>query len=86
MVVWDSASMKIRIKDTTVTISEITNFPSRATPTQIVYPMNAQYFCSGSGWRNKYYGRQWKGRAQYFPVSCRQAFRFSVLLKVGPIT
>jgi hypothetical protein len=44
MVVWDSVSMKITIKDTAVVISEITNFEPKATPTQLVYAHEAYYY------------------------------------------
>jgi hypothetical protein len=44
MVVTDSVSMIVTIEDTTVTISEITNFPSTANPTQLVYTHEAYYF------------------------------------------
>jgi hypothetical protein len=44
MIVWDSVSMKVTIKDGAVTISEITNFESRAMPTQLVLTHEAWYF------------------------------------------
>lgn len=44
MVVWDSVSMKITVRDTVVVISEITNFESKATPAQLVYAHEAYYF------------------------------------------
>jgi hypothetical protein len=44
LIVWDSVSMKITIKDGAVTISEITNFESRATPTQLILSHEAWYF------------------------------------------
>ena len=44
MIVWDSVSMKVTIKDDAVTISEITNFESRSMPTQLILTHEAWYF------------------------------------------
>lgn len=44
MVVWDSVSLKVTVRGTTVTVSEITNFESRANPTKITGYDDATYF------------------------------------------
>lgn len=44
MIVWDSVSFKVKIKDGVATISEITNFESRAKPTQLLLAHEQWYF------------------------------------------
>jgi len=44
IIVWDSVSMKVTIRGETVTVSEITNFASKANPSQIVGYDDATYF------------------------------------------
>lgn len=44
IVVWDSASMKVTVRDTSVTVSEIVNFAPRATPTQLIFADEGYYY------------------------------------------